>query len=134
MFTEQWVKDYLKLIHIYQYLLVSYFSRKNYNHGGSCIYVKKSICTKDLNSFHGISVEKDFEMSVTELVDYGYIIMCIYGSPYSNLWIFLKNLELIIQKIQSRNKKVLLCGNWSLNFKFDNIRLQELQNLLESYD
>ena len=41
-FTEHWVKeDYLKLIQTDQYKLVSYFSRKNYNHGGSCINVKK---------------------------------------------------------------------------------------------
>ena len=39
-----------------------------------------------------------------------------------------------MQKIQSRNKKLLLCGDWNLNFMLDNIRLQELQNLLESYD
>jgi hypothetical protein len=91
---------------------------------------KKSICTEDLNCFQSISVEKDFEMSVTELVDYGYIIVCIYRSPDGNLWIFLKNLELIMQKIQSRNKKFLLCGEWNLNFMLDNIRLQELQNLL----
>jgi len=43
-------------------------------------------------------VQKDFEMSVTELVDYGYIIVCIYRSPDSNLWIFLKDLELIMHK------------------------------------
>jgi len=39
-----------------------------------------------------------------------------------------------MQKIQSRNKKFLLCGDWNLNFMFDNRRVQELQNLLESYD
>jgi hypothetical protein len=59
-FTEHWVKDYLKLIKIDQYKLVSYFSRKNYNHGGSCIYVIKSISTKDLNCFQDVSVEKEF--------------------------------------------------------------------------
>jgi len=96
--------------------------------------VKKNICTKDLNCFQDISVEKDFEVSMTELVDYGYIIVCIYRSPDSKLWIFLKNLELIMQTIHSRNKKPLLCGNWNLNFMADNRRLQELQNLLESYD
>jgi hypothetical protein len=46
----------------------------------------------------------------------------------------LKNLELITQKIQSRNKKPLLCGDWNLNSMVDNRRLQELQNLLEIYD
>ena len=73
-------------------------------------------------------------MSVTEMAGYGYIIVCIYRSPDSNFCIVLKNLELIMQEIQSRNKKLLLCGEWNLNFMLDNIRLQELQNLLESYD
>jgi hypothetical protein len=36
--------------------------------------VKKRICTKELNCFQGISMEKDFEMSAIELVDYGYVI------------------------------------------------------------
>ena len=60
-----------------QYKLVSEFSRKMYDHGGSCIYVKKGIRTKELNCFTGISVEKEFEMSATELVDFGFIIVCI---------------------------------------------------------
>jgi hypothetical protein len=47
-FTENWVKeDYLKLIQIEQYKLVSYFSRKNYDHGGSCIYVEKGSVLKN---------------------------------------------------------------------------------------
>ena len=87
-FTEHWVKaDYLKLIQIDQYKLASYFSGKKYNHGGSCIYVKNGIRTKELNYLKGIS-DKEFEMSVTELVDYGFIIVCIYRSPDSNFWTF----------------------------------------------
>jgi hypothetical protein len=39
-----------------------------------------------------------------------------------------------MQKIQSRNKTLLLCGDWNLNFMLHNRRLQELQNRLESYD
>jgi len=38
--TEQWVKaDYLNLIQIDQYKLVSHFSWTLYDHGGSCIYI-----------------------------------------------------------------------------------------------
>ena len=41
-FTEYWVKMfYLNLIQINQCKLRSYFIRKMYDHGGSCIYVKK---------------------------------------------------------------------------------------------
>jgi hypothetical protein len=90
-FTEHWIKeDYLITIQLDQYKLVSHFGRKNYNHGGSCIYVKKSTCTKDVNCLQGISVEKDFEMSVSEVVTYGYIIACIYRSPDGNFRLFLK--------------------------------------------
>jgi hypothetical protein len=39
-FTEHWVEvDYLNLIQTHQYKLVSYFSRKKYDHGGSCVCV-----------------------------------------------------------------------------------------------
>jgi len=48
-FTEHWLKeDYLKLISIEQCVLVSHFSRKQHNHGGSCTYVGKNICVKNL--------------------------------------------------------------------------------------
>ena len=89
--------------------------------------------TIDLNCSQDISEEKDFEVSMAELVDYGYIIVCIYRSPDSKFLVFLKSLELIKQKIQSRNKKPLLCGDWNLNFMV-NKRLQKLQNRLESYN
>ena len=48
--------------------------------------------------------EKEFEMSVTELEDYGFIIVCIYRSPDSNFWTFFKTLDIIIKKIQSKRK------------------------------
>jgi len=88
-FTEHWVKaDYLNLIQIDQCKLQSYFSRKTSDHGGFCIYVKKGIRTKELNCFKGIGAEKEYEMSVIELVDYGNIIVCIYRSPNSKFWTF----------------------------------------------
>jgi hypothetical protein len=69
-FTKHWLKeDYLKLIHIDQSELASYFNRKQRNHDGSCIYVGKNLCTKNLNCFQNIGKEKDFEVSATELVD-----------------------------------------------------------------
>jgi len=133
-FTEHWIKeDYLNLIQIEQYKLVSEFSRKMYDHGGSCIYVKKGIRTKELNCFTDISVEKEFEMSATELVDFGFIIVCIYRPPDSNFWTFLKILESTIQIAQEKEKKLLMCGDWNVNFMLNNTRIDEVKNLLGSY-
>ena len=134
-FTEHWMKeDYLNLIHIDQYKLVNYFNRKKSEHGGSCIYVKNGIKTKELNYFKDLSEEKEFEMSATELVDYEFIILCIYRPPNSNFQNFLKILESIMQKIQSKKKKIFMCGDWNSNFMVDNKRTQEVKNLLESYN
>ncbi|MDR2880066.1 MAG: endonuclease/exonuclease/phosphatase family protein [Fusobacteriales bacterium] len=134
-FTEHWVKeDYLNLIHIDQYKLVSYFSRKKHEHGGSCIYVKEGIRTKEINYFNNLNEEKEFEMSVTELIDYGFIVLCIYRSPDSDFQIFVKKLELVMQKTQLKKKKLIICGDWNLNFMVDNNKIQEVKILLKSYN
>jgi hypothetical protein len=49
-------------------------------------------------------------MSAMELVDYGFIILCIYRPPDSNFKMYLKMLESIMQKTQSINKKILVWG------------------------
>ena len=73
-------------------------------------------------------------MSVTELVDYGYIIVYIYiyRSPDSKFWPFFKKTR--INNSQSTIKKSLICGDWNINFISDNIRIQEIKNLLESHN
>jgi hypothetical protein len=68
-FTEHWQKEQqIKLSNIDQFKLVSNFCRINSEHGGSCIYVRKYLQTKEVNCFCGISREKDFEMMVVELL------------------------------------------------------------------
>jgi len=66
----------------------------------------KNICTKELNCSPVISVEKDCEVSMIELVDCGYIIVCVYRSTGGNFWTFLKNLEQIVQEISLEIKSL----------------------------
>jgi exonuclease III len=97
--------------------LVSNFCRISSEHGGSCIYVRKYLQTKEVNCFHGISREKDFEKTVVELLDYKIIIVCVvYRSPDGDFHIFLRNLKLVIQKVHSKREKLILCGDWNMNF------------------
>ena len=41
------------------------------------------------------------------------------------IWMLLKNLEIVIQLVHSRNERIILCCEWNLNFMQDNISLQE---------
>ena len=124
----------MNLIQFDQYKLVNHFTRKEYEHGGSCIYVKNGIRTRETNYLKDLNEEKEFEMAATELVDYGFIILCIYRPPDSNFQLFLEILELIMQNTQSKKKNILMCGDWNFNFMVDNKRTQEVKNLLESYN
>jgi exonuclease III len=43
-------------------------------------------------------------------------------------------LEVVIQKVQLKKKKLILCGDWNINFLEDSVRLRELKNLLRMYN
>jgi exonuclease III len=47
------------------------------------------------------------------------VLVCIYGSPDGDLQLFLQNMEIIIQKVQLKRKRVILCGDWNINFMED---------------
>ena len=79
-------------------------------------------------------MKKKFEVSVIELVDFKYIIVCICRSSDIDFWIFKKKLELIIRIIHSRNKRIIICGEWNLNFMQDDIRLQKVQIEIQDGD
>jgi hypothetical protein len=46
-------------------------------HGGSCIYVKDNLSTKVIDYFTTFGEEINFELSLTELIDYKLYIVCI---------------------------------------------------------
>ena len=115
--SEHWLKeDYIKLINIDDFKLTSKFSRSNSTHGGTCTYVKQYLQTREINYIQGISKEKDFEISAVEIVDYNLTVVCVYRSPDGDFSIFLKNLESVIQKTKVRKRRLILCGDWNINF------------------
>jgi hypothetical protein len=66
-------------------------------------------------------------MSIVELLEYNIVLD-------GDLTLFLKNLEIVIQKLQLKRKTVILCGDWNINFMEDSAKLQELKNLLLLYN
>jgi len=60
-FTEHWLNDHkLQAININHFTLASVFCRRNSDHGGSCILVKKGEKTKELKFVKEIGQEKNF--------------------------------------------------------------------------
>jgi hypothetical protein len=72
-------------------------------------------------------------MSIVELFDYNIVLVCIYRSPDGDLDLFLKNLEILIQKVQLKRKSNFMWG-LEINFRDKSVKLQELKNLLLLYN
>jgi hypothetical protein len=68
-------------------------------------------------------------MSAVELSDSGPILACIYRFPDSDFYEFLLKLELLISKVHSKGKCLILCC-LNVNILQYSGKLQELQNLL----
>jgi hypothetical protein len=85
VFTEHWLlENQMDVINIDQFRLESKFCRGSSASGGSCIFTRNTIQTKEVNYPSGLGSEKTFELSMTELSDLGTILSCIYRSPDSD--------------------------------------------------
>jgi hypothetical protein len=79
MFTEHWLKEeQFGVTNIEHFKLGSKFSRIRNERGGSCVYVRHTVRTKEQNCVKELCKEKVFEMSIVELVDYKIALVCIY--------------------------------------------------------
>jgi hypothetical protein len=65
-------------------------------------------------------------MTIEELLDFELTFACIYRAPDGESYDFLKKLELVICKVKSKGKQLMLCGDWNINFLQDSAKLQEL--------
>jgi exonuclease III len=134
-FTEHWLNCYkIHVININNFTLSSAFCRKNSDHGGACIFIKKGVMTKELNSVKEFGEEKSFELSVIELVRYAVIIICIYRSPDGKIDTFFNKLELVIQKLMVKSKTLILCRDWNINLLQPSTHTRDLNNLLLRYN
>jgi uncharacterized protein YktA (UPF0223 family) len=68
------------------------------------------------------------------LPEYKLLIVCIYRSPKEEFDKFLNKLEMVIQKLLKKDKILILCGDWNIDFLSDNGNLNDLKDLLLRYN
>jgi exonuclease III len=120
----------MKVININYFRLVSNFTRNGSTSGGSCIFVRNNIETKEVEYLKRLRKEKTFEISAVKLSDIDTILTCICRSPDSDFYEFLHKLESLILKVSSKRKRLILCGDLNVKFIQHSGKLVDLQNLL----
>jgi hypothetical protein len=96
--------DQLDLLKINNFKLVSKFCRKDFKNGGSCIYINKELNAREITFLNDLCSEKYFELSIVELVEFKWLLICIYRSPHSEVRIFLEKLERLVDRIHKLEK------------------------------
>jgi exonuclease III len=115
-FSEHWLpREQLIHINIVQYKLADNFCRNTDNHGGFCIFVLNELKTRVLTFLMNLSMQKIFEISAIELLDFKIIIVCIYRSLNSNVHNFLELLKETVNKVLLRGRFLVLCGDPNIN-------------------
>lgn len=131
--TEHWLKeDDFEYYNLKDFSPISKFCRKNKKHGGSCIFVKSSLKAKSYTKFESICMEDHFEASMVELDHLKTIVICIYRTPNSNILVFIEILDNVLNELTKKQKKVILIGDFNINFLDDKVNTQ-LLSVLNSY-
>jgi exonuclease III len=60
--------------------------------------------------------------------------VCIYRSPDGQFKKFLDKLELVIKTLLRKNKNLILCGDWNIDFLHENDNQKDLTDLLLRYN
>lgn len=118
------------------YKLASHFSRDNRN-GGSCILIKNIYRFKILYDIVNLSIRNVLECSAIDLTDFDIVIICIYRVPKNDstsMTIFFNRLELILAKMCTKGRKIIVCGDYNIDILKRTRFSIEFQNLLASYN
>jgi exonuclease III len=85
--------------------------------GGTCIYVHNNLSAIniDLDKFCN---DKDIEACAVSVnkANFEICIVAIYRSPSDNYDKFLDKLELILLKFSKKKTKVVICGDFNVNY------------------
>jgi hypothetical protein len=119
-------------LNLSNYILATSFSRQQ-RRGGTCILFKKNIDYKKFD-ISSLSICYLFECCAVEITQYNLIVVCIYRTPTSDIALFLRQLQKLLNMLdRKRNKKIILCGDWNIDMLKNDKNSRELTGLLSNY-
>lgn len=133
--TEHWLREEeLPNIKITNYKIAAAFCRRDFLHGGVLILTHDKIEVETLNV--GIpSEEKCYEACAVKLPALKTIVVAIYRSPMGDISVFLKKLEGALVELEAINcEKIILAGDFNINFMSNNVIKDELIKLISSFN
>lgn len=135
--SEHWKSEgQLENLGIRNFNLISAFCREEGKHGGSAIYVHKSVRAKKRPKLNKLSVCGIFECAVAEcrIGEVNIVIVAIYRPPPGDLKQFMEKTEQLMLNISRENKAIFFAGDFNIEVLKDCKVGYELVSLLNSFN
>nr|CAI5835608.1 unnamed protein product [Callosobruchus analis] len=134
--SEHWMAaDNLKSVNIDGYKLISAFCRNKTIHGGVAIFTKPTLKCRnvDLGCF---CREVHTEMCAIEFVNNNekYVVVSLYRSCLGDFNIFLHQFEDALNTLSEHYEKIIIMGDFNVNFIGNSNSLKTLKGLISSYN
>lgn len=131
-FTEHWLNaDELKCAIIDNYVLVSFYCRSVYIHGGVSIFVNISLSSffVSRDDISELSVEKDIELCAVECVKLNILVVLIYRPPSGNFETFINIMQSLFELLCSSSLYVVVAGDFNLDFLSNTSRITQFTDI-----
>lgn len=116
--TEHWLNetDLNSLSSTFDgYSLISSYCRSNIKHGGSALFVTKTLKCIENTNLTSLSVERYLEISAADIISYNFTVICIYRTNLINDDEFLDHLERLLDKISELGLDCLIVGDHNID-------------------
>lgn len=135
--SEHWKStEQLDNLGINNFNLMSAFCREEGRHGGSAIYIHKSISAKQRHGLSKFSLCEIFECAAAEckIGEISLVIIAIYRPPQGNVRLFMDTLEELLANICQENKAIVVAGDFNIELLKDNKVGCELITVFNSFN
>lgn len=131
--SEHWLNEVtLNTINLPGYKLVNCFCRTVNKHGGVSIFLKQNIKFKPL-LLSNFCCEIDAEFCGIEISCIKTVFITLYRSCAGKIEVFLEKLETLLEFLSNKYSKIVLAGDFNVNFRATSGNLNELVCLLNSF-
>lgn len=133
--VEHWCSlDSLPTATILGYKQAATFCRQEHKHGGTMIYTKSDIESKELK-VTDLSVELQCEFCAVRMYFQSttFTVVSVYRPPSGNFELFLKQFSYVLARCNNEKDITFVCGDLNLDFRKSSLQKQLLLDLLDSY-
>lgn len=132
--TEHFLsKDEVGVLTVPGYRVATAFCRRNMRHGGVLLMCRDGIDFKVREDIGELSVETVCELAALELRG-GLVIVALYRPPGSDVDCFMSCANAVLNKVSRGDARVIVGGDFNINFLRNSHMLNTFKCLLSSYD